>query len=94
MSKIVIELTADEARTVSRGLFRAHDSIEGPFTSQLDYAIRACAKYGTTPDGELANLKNVEARVDAALKQAGERGATEALPVDARLIEDLTGVAH
>jgi hypothetical protein len=93
MSKIVIELTADEARTVSRGLFRAHDSIEGPFTSQLDYAIRACAKVGTTPDGELANLKNVEARVDAALnrRRAGGHGGPAGRR---RLIEDLTGVAH
>ena len=94
MSKIVIELTADEARSVSRGLFRAHDDIVVPFTREKEYANRACAKYGTTADGELANLKNVEARVDAALKAAGERGATEKVPVDPFLIPDLTGVAH
>lgn len=94
MSKIVIELTADEARTVSRGLFRAHDDIEVPFTREKEYATRACAKFGTTPDAELANLKNVEARVDAALKAAGERGPTEPVPVDPRLMQDLTGLAN
>ena len=81
MSTIKIELSEDEARTVSRMLFKAKSDMARSFAGASEgYAEAMCAHFGTSPAQELDGATAVENRIDAALADAGLRGATQ--PVD------------